>query len=100
MDLLACPAKDCRSSLNLEVFSSHMIKSEEEEVEEIDEALITCPQCNRWYPVIDGIACMLPDDNRKGDEVQKKYETAFLERWKTRISANILKEGIPFGLDA
>ncbi len=99
MDILACPAKDCRNVLDLEVFASHMIESNEEQIEEIDEALITCPNCNRWYPVIDGIACMLPDDNRLNDEIQKKYETAFLERWKEKIPNAILDQGIPFGLD-
>jgi uncharacterized protein YbaR (Trm112 family) len=76
-----------------------MIESDGEKVEEIDEALITCPKCSRWYPVIDGIACMLPDENRKNDEIQRKYETAFLEKWKEKISADILKEGTPFGLE-
>ncbi len=76
-----------------------MIESDDEEIEEIDEALITCPKCNRWYPVIDGIACMLPDDNRLNDEIQNKYEKAFLEKWKERISTDILKDGIPFGLE-
>ena len=65
--------------------------------EEIDEALITCPKCGRWYPVIDGIACMLPDDLRLQGR-QKTEETAFLERWRERLPTNILKKGIPFGL--
>jgi uncharacterized protein YbaR (Trm112 family) len=97
MDILACPVSDCRSELNLEVFKSHMLESEEEKVEEIDEALIRCPKCGRWYPVIDGIACMLPDDLRM-DGKQRIEETAFLERWKERIPTDILKSGIPFGL--
>jgi uncharacterized protein YbaR (Trm112 family) len=97
MDILACPVSDCRSELNLEVFKSHMLESEEEKVEEIDEALIRCPKCGRWYPVIDGIACMLPDDLRM-DGKQRIEETAFLERWKERIPTGILKSGIPFGL--
>ncbi|MGQ4910982.1 MAG: Trm112 family protein [Candidatus Thorarchaeota archaeon] len=98
MDLLACPAPDCRSSLNLEVFTSHPVESNDEQVEEIDEALITCPKCKRWYPVIDGIACMLPDSQRL-DGKQHREESAFLERWKERISPDILEEGIPFGLN-
>ncbi|MFQ6125307.1 MAG: Trm112 family protein [Candidatus Heimdallarchaeota archaeon] len=45
MELLACPI--CKSErLELHVF---------EETEEIDAALIVCPDCDRWYPVIDGI---------------------------------------------
>jgi uncharacterized protein YbaR (Trm112 family) len=99
MDILACPVSDCRSDLTLEVYTSHMLKSDDsEDVEEIDEALIKCPKCGRWYPVIDGIACMLPDDLRM-ESKQRKEETAFLERWKEKIPTDILKNGIPFGLD-
>ena len=97
MDILACPAKDCRSELNLEIYKSHQIEADDEEVEEIDEALITCPKCSRWYPVIDGIACMLPDDLRISGK-QRKEESAFLDRWKERVPSEILNNGIPFGL--
>jgi uncharacterized protein YbaR (Trm112 family) len=97
MDILACPVSDCRSELELEVFTSHNLKTEGEEVEEIDEALITCPKCGRWYPVIDGIACMLPD-NLRMDGKQRIEETAFLERWKERIASDILESGVPFSL--
>ena len=97
MDILACPVSDCRSGLDLEVFTSHNLESEGEDIEEIDEALITCPKCGRWYPVIDGIACMLPDDLRMNGK-QRKEETAFLERCKEKIPSNILESGIPFSL--
>jgi uncharacterized protein YbaR (Trm112 family) len=97
MDILACPAVDCKSELNLEVYKSHDIEIDDGTVEEIDEALITCPKCGRWYPVIDGIACMLPDDLRLEGK-QRKEETAFLERWEKKVPSEILKGGVPFGL--
>ena len=97
MEIIACPATDCRSELQIEVFKSHKIDVDDKNVEEIDEALITCPKCSRWYPVIDGIACMLPDKLRMEGK-QRIEETAFLERWKDRIGSDILKKGIPFGL--
>jgi uncharacterized protein YbaR (Trm112 family) len=97
MDILACPVSDCRSELQLEVYTSHDVTADGEDIEEIDEALITCPKCGRWYPVIDGITCMLPDDLRM-DGKQRIEETAFLERWKERISSEIIENGIPFGL--
>lgn len=97
MDILACPVSDCRNELTLEVYRSHNLESEGKDVEEIDEALIRCPKCGRWYPVIDGIACMLPD-NLRIDGKQRIEETAFLERWKDRVPTDILKNGIPFGL--
>jgi len=98
MDILACPASDCRSGLELEVFTSHNLEADGEEIEEIDEALITCPKCGRWYPVIDGISCMLPD-NLRMDGKQRIEETKFLERWKDRIPSDIIKNGIPFSLE-
>jgi len=97
MDILACPASDCRSELDLEVFTSHNLETDGEDIEEIDEALITCPKCGRWYPVIDGIACMLPD-NLRMDGKQRIEETSFLEKWKERIASEIIENGIPFSL--
>jgi len=97
MDILACPASNCRSELDLEVFTSHNLETDGKDIEEIDEALITCPKCGRWYPVIDGIACMLPD-NLRMDGKQRIEETSFLERWKERIASEIIKNGIPFSL--
>ncbi len=88
---------DCRSKLDLEVFASHNLETDGEDIEEIDEALITCPKCDRWYPVIDGIACMLPD-NLRMDGKQRIEETAFLERWKERIALEIIENGVPFSL--
>lgn len=99
MEILACPAQDCRSSLDLQVFDSHEVESEAEMVIEIDEALITCPKCGRWYPVIEGIACMLPDNLRMTGK-QRIEETKFLERWKDRLSSSIREKGIPFGLSS
>lgn len=99
MEILACPVSDCRSGLNLEVFASHNLDTDCEVVEEIDEALITCPKCGRWYPVIDGITCMLPD-NLRMDGKQRIEETAFLERWKDRVPSDILENGIPFNLSS
>ena len=98
MDILACPVKDCRSSLELDVFDAHMLDGDNEKNEEIDAGLITCPKCNRWYPVIDGISCLLPDDLRMKGK-QHIEETKFLKRWKAHIDSKILQNGIPFGLE-
>jgi uncharacterized protein YbaR (Trm112 family) len=97
MDILVCPRSDCRNVLHLDVYDAHSVEAEGKTVEEIDEALITCPKCGRWYPVIEGIPCMLPDDLRL-DGRQRKEENAFLERWKEHIPVDILKNGVPFGL--
>jgi uncharacterized protein YbaR (Trm112 family) len=83
MDILACPI-DKFYPLELQVFK---------ESEEIDSGIITCPKCNRWYPIIDEIPHMLPDDLREQTE-----DITFLEKWKENISPRILSEGRPFNL--
>jgi uncharacterized protein YbaR (Trm112 family) len=83
MDILACPI-DKFYPLQLQVF---------EEKEEINSGMIMCPKCNRWYPIIDEIPHMLPDDLR-----EQKEDLSFLERWRDKIPETILKEGKPFNL--
>lgn len=99
MDMIACPVVDCRGKLNLEVFSSHTLDVDGEEIEEIDEALLTCTKCGRWYPVIDRITCMMQDEDRLEGR-QYKEEKAFLERWREKIPQDLLEKGIPFGLES
>ncbi|MEM4246670.1 MAG: Trm112 family protein [Candidatus Bathyarchaeia archaeon] len=83
MDILACPI--CKDHpLDLTVF---------EEKEEITSGVLTCRRCSRWYPIIDEIPHMLPDDLR-----DKKEDLAFLTKWKSRMPQKILKEGKPFTL--
>ncbi|AAY80175.1 Trm112 family protein [Sulfolobus acidocaldarius] len=60
---------------------------------EIVDALLYCPNCKRWYPVIDEIPRMLPDKLRKKEE-----EIDFLKRYKDKIPTNIVEEGLPFNL--
>ena len=82
LDILVCPV--CKSShLELLVFK---------ESDEIEVGMMTC-ECGRWYPIIDTIPHMLPDDLRK--EVEDK---AFLENWKDTIPKKVLEEGKPFNL--
>ena len=83
MDILACPI-DKFYPLELEVF---------EEESEIRSGIITCPKCSRWYPIIDEIPHMLPDDLREQTE-----DVPFLEKWKEKISPKVLLEGRPFNL--
>ena len=83
MDILACPI-DKFYPLELQVF---------EEKEEINSGIITCPKCNRWYPIIDEIPHMLPDDLREENE-----DLSFLQKWKTMIPEKTAQEGVPFNL--
>jgi len=40
------------------------------------EALMTCPECKRYYPVIYGIPVMIPDEYR-----DKSLEVPELKKW-------------------
>ena len=83
MDILACPI-DKAYPLELHVF---------EEKDEIVSGILVCSKCNRWYPIIDEIPHMLPDDLR-----EEKEDIAFLKKWKEKIPQATLAEGKPFKL--
>jgi len=81
MDILACPI--CKHyPLELHVF---------DEKEEIVEGLITCSSCKRWYPIIDEIPYMLPDELRDG-----KDDLPFMKKWKNNFPETVLTEGKPY----
>jgi len=83
MDILACPI--CKYyPLDLHVF---------EEKEEVVEGLIVCPKCLRWYPIIEEIPQMLPDDLRNQEE-----DLPFLKKWKEKAPHEIVTSGKPFNL--
>jgi uncharacterized protein YbaR (Trm112 family) len=85
LDLLACPI--CKNyPLSLLVF---------DEKDEIVEGMIICTSCNRWYPIIDEIPHMLPDDLRS-----KKGDVAFLQRWEKNVPDDVKNEGKPFSLNS
>lgn len=64
---LCCPID--KHDLDMQIFVQH-------EDGEIIEALLTCPECNRYYPVIYGIPIMTPDEYR-----DKAIEGATLKKW-------------------
>ena len=58
---------------------------------EIVEGVITCQSCKRWYPIIDEIPHMLPDELRDG-----KDDLPFMKKWKGNFPESTLKDGKPF----
>jgi len=60
---------------------------------EIVHGLLICDKCNRWYPIIDEIPILLPDELRK-----EKEDLEFLRRFKERIPPEVLQKGKPFNL--
>jgi len=62
---------------------------------EISTGVLYCSSCRRWYPVIDTIPHMLPDDLR---EKERESELAFLERYKQSLPEKIVYEGRPHSI--
>ena len=60
---------------------------------EIVEGVLRCPECNRWFPIIDGIPHMLPDHLRNSKE-----EISFLREHQDKLPDIIKLEGKPFNL--
>jgi uncharacterized protein YbaR (Trm112 family) len=47
---------------------------------EIEDGVIHCPQCNRWFPIFETIPQMLPDDLRNAEQ-----DAEFKEKWKDQF---------------
>jgi len=61
MSILRCPV--CKGE-DLELRT--LIKKEEE----IVYGIILCKTCKRWYPIINGIPHLLPDELRKNEDAE------------------------------
>ena len=84
MDILACPID---KSHPLELFE---IK-EKDNV--ISEGALFCPKCSRFYPIIEEIPIMLPDELR-----DKKQEIEFLKNNKEQLPKKITSNANPWHL--
>ncbi len=82
MDILACPIDKHHP---LELFE---IKEKDNVV---SEGAIFCPKCSRFYPIIEEIPIMLPDELR-----DKKQEIDFLKKYKEELPEKILTAGMPW----
>jgi uncharacterized protein YbaR (Trm112 family) len=85
LDILACPID---KHYPLELFE---LKTENDII--VDGALF-CTQCNRFYPIIDEIPVMLPDDLRNKNE-----DMEFLLKNRDKLPDKIAKHGKPLHLD-
>jgi uncharacterized protein len=59
----------------------------------IIEGILYCKKCLRFYPIIDEIPIMLPDELR-----EKEKDLKFLNKWKNNIPQRILKNANPWHL--
>jgi uncharacterized protein YbaR (Trm112 family) len=86
LDILACPID---KHYPLELFE---IVSEDQTVK---EGVLFCTKCSRYYPIIDEIPVMLPDELR---EKQKDRDIDFLKKWQSKIPDKVIKQGNPWHL--
>ncbi|MDC0883986.1 Trm112 family protein [Nitrosopumilus sp.] len=84
MEILACPID---KNYPLELFE---IK-EKDDV--IIEGTIFCSKCSRFYPIMEEIPIMLPDELR-----DKKHEIEFLKNNKDKLPEKIISQANPWHL--
>lgn len=90
LDILACPI-DKYYPLELIEIDSVEDKTINENV--IKEGVLFCSQCSRFYPIIEEIPVMLPDELR-----DKEKDIKFLQKWHEKIPSKILKNAHPWHL--
>jgi uncharacterized protein YbaR (Trm112 family) len=83
-DILACPMDKHYPLELLEV---------ESRGDEVKEGVLYCTKCGRYYPIMDEIPVMLPDELR-----DRQRDLDFLGRWKARLPDKVLSQGNPWHL--
>lgn len=84
LDILVCPID---KYFPLEIFEL------ESNGNNIIEGVLYCAKCHRFYPIIEEIPIMLPDELR-----EKNNETKFLQKNNDALPEKIIKYGIPWHL--
>lgn len=84
MEILACPI-DKHFPLELVELAS------KEEV--VSEGMIFCSKCSRYYPIIEEIPIMLPDELR-----DKSQDIEFLTKYRGTLPDKIVTKGVPWHL--
>jgi len=84
MEMLACPID---KYFPLEIFES----DSKEQI--VLEGAIYCSKCSRFYPIIEEIPIMLPDELRN-----KEQDIEFLKRNQSKLPEKIIKQAAPWHL--
>jgi uncharacterized protein YbaR (Trm112 family) len=84
MDMLVCPID---KQFPLELYET------QSKQEVILEGVLFCSKCTRFYPIIEEIPIMLPDELR-----DKKQDMDFLQKNKQTLPQKIIKDANPWHL--
>jgi len=84
MEILACPIDKHFPLEIIELLTKDEI---------VSEGIIFCSKCSRFYPIIDEIPIMLPDDIRNKNE-----DIEFLKKYKDVLPEKIVSKGSPWHL--
>lgn len=80
------------SSTLTKIEKDHSIQNEaSQHTEIVDEGLLLCKTCQRFYPIVEEIPIILPDELR-----DKKKDIEFLNKWKERIPVDLLTKLKPW----
>lgn len=84
LDILACPIDKHYPLQMIELNASG---------DKVMDGVLSCDQCKRFYPIIDEIPVMLPDELRN-----KKEDLEFLSKWRAKLPASMVESGLPYNL--
>jgi len=84
MEILACPIDKYFPLELVELTSKDEI---------VSEGAIFCSKCSRYYPIIEEIPIMLPDELR-----DKNQDIEFLNKYKSTLPDKIVTKGAPWHL--
>src|SRR5215475_9977432 len=87
LDLLACPID---KYYPLELFEINIKRGDNNNKTDddsiISEGILFCVKCYRFYPIIDEIPVLLPDELR-----EKQKDIDFLQKWHDKIPPKVIK---------
>ncbi len=90
LDILACPID---KYYPLELFEFLVQRQDLDKDTIISEGILFCGKCFRFFPIVDEIPIMLPDELR-----ERQSEMEFLQKWRTEIPDKVIKHGNPWHL--
>jgi uncharacterized protein YbaR (Trm112 family) len=90
LDLLACPID---KHYPLELFEINVKEDNNNEDVIISDGVLFCNKCYRFYPIIEEIPVLLPDELR-----ERQKDIDFLQEWHNKIPPKVINEGNPWHL--